>query len=225
MVERRHEPLDWPLPVFGLTGSIASGKSTLARLLAGLGAEVIDADRTAHRLMWKGRPVYRRVVAEFGRAILGPGGGIDRARLGARVFSRKASRRRLEAILHPAILASARRAIERIAVEHFAVVVFEAALLMESGFDRLMHDSIVVVAERRVQVERLVRLRRMGRAEADRRIRAQWSGGRKAGRARWVVENSGTQRELEIEASRLWKQLLSHRATRTLRRGFSGPAR
>lgn len=225
MPVRRHEPVDWPLPVFGLTGSIASGKSTLARALRGLGAGVIDADSTGHRLMWKGRPVYREVVEMFGPSVLGERGGIDREKLGARVFGDRRARARLEAILHPAILRAARRAAGRIASERFCVAVFEAALLMESGFDALVHDSIVVVCDPDLQVDRLARERGIDPGEARRRIRAQWSGERKAERARWVIRNDGAPGDLEHEAAGLYEKLLAHRVTRAMRRAFSGPSR
>ena len=109
MPEQMNGGRGWSLPVFGLTGSIASGKSAFSRQLGRLGAEVIDADRLGHSLMWKGRSAYQEIVGAFGRRILGPGGGIDRRKLGRIVFGDPESRTRLEAILHPAILAAARR--------------------------------------------------------------------------------------------------------------------
>ena len=120
--------------------------------------------------MWKGRRVYREVVELFGPSVLGERGGIDREKLGARVFGDRRARARLEAILHPAILRAAQRAAGRIARERFCPVVFEAPLLMESGFDALVHDSIVVVCDSHLQVERLERERGIDRAEARRRV-------------------------------------------------------
>ncbi len=214
MAEPRTNGLEWPLPVFGLTGTIASGKSTLAAALESQGAALIDADRLGHRLMWKGRRAYRRIVDLFGRSILGPRGGIDRAKLGAVVFDDARARARLEAVLHPAILAGARRRVEALARERFCIVVFEAALLMESGFDALMDDTIVVLADRATLLDRLVRLRGLDRAEALVRLGAQWSGERKAGRARWVVDNDGTPQQLCSRAARLYRQLERHPRTR-----------
>ncbi|MBW2260409.1 MAG: dephospho-CoA kinase [Deltaproteobacteria bacterium] len=214
MVEPRTNAFEWPLPVFGLTGTIASGKSTLAAALESQGAALIDADRLGHELLWKGRSAYRMVVDLFGRSILGPRGGIDRVKLGARVFDDARARARLEAVLHPAILASARRRIDALARGRFRVVVFEAALLYESGLDAVMDDTIVVLAHRATLLDRLVRLRGMDRAEALGRIRAQWTPERKAERARWVVENNGTPQELQGRAVRLYRELARHPAAR-----------
>jgi len=214
MVELRTNAPEWPLPVFGLTGTIASGKSTLAGALENQGAALIDADRLGHRLLWKGRSAYRRVVDLFGRSILGPRGGIDRAKLGARVFADARARARLEAVLHPAILASARRRVDALARGRFRIVVLEAALLMESGLDAVMDDTIIVLADRAALMDRLVRLRGVDRDGALRRIRAQWTPGRKAERARWVVENNGTPQELQAVAVRLYRELTRHPTTR-----------
>jgi dephospho-CoA kinase len=166
----------WPLPVFGLTGTIASGKSTLATALEDRGACLVDADRLGHRLLWKGRSAHRQVVELFGRSILGRRGGIDRARLGALVFADAEARARLEAVLHPAIVAAARRKVRALARERFCIVIFEAALLVESGFHVLVDDTIVVLAGREAILDRLVRLRGLDRSEARRRLAAQWTG-------------------------------------------------
>jgi dephospho-CoA kinase len=204
----------WPLPVFGLTGTIASGKSTLATALEDRGACLVDADRLGHRLLWKGRSAHRQVVELFGRSILGRRGGIDRARLGALVFADAEARARLEAVLHPAIVAAARRKVRALARERFCIVIFEAALLVESGFHVLVDDTIVVLAGREAILDRLVRLRGLDRSEARRRLAAQWTGRRKAERARWVVHNDGTPEQLEARAGRLYRQLERHPATR-----------
>jgi dephospho-CoA kinase len=204
----------WPLPVFGLTGTIASGKSTLATALGARGACLIDADRLGHRLLWKGRSAHREVVELFGRSILGRRGGIDRARLGALVFADARARARLEAILHPAILAAARRRVSAIARGGFGIVVFEAALLVESGFHALMDDNIVVLAGRAAILDRLVRLRGLDPAAARERLAAQWTGRRKAEQARWVVHNDGTPEQLRARADRLYRELEQHPATR-----------
>jgi dephospho-CoA kinase len=208
--------------VFGLTGSIASGKSTFGRALVARGAELVDADRLGHRLLWKGRPGYRRVLGEFGPAILGPRGGIDRSRLGRLVFGDPDARRRLEAILHPAILDAARRRIVEIASAGWCIVVFEAALLVESGFDALMDDTVVVIASPGLQLDRLIRQRGMSAGEARRRIRAQLDGRRKAARARWVVRNEAGMPELEAQADRVYAQMLEHPAARSPLRSRPG---
>jgi dephospho-CoA kinase len=213
---RGHEGV-WPLPVFGLTGSIASGKSTFGRFLAALGAQVADADRLGHRLLWKGRPAHRRVVAEFGPGVLGPRGGIDRRKLAGIVFRDAAARRRLEAILHPAIMARVHAWADGLALTRARVAVLEAALLCESGMDDLLDGCVVVLARPSIRVARLVGARRHDEEEALRRVAAQWSDGRKAARASWVVRNEGTLAELEREARRVWSEMLGHPAVRPAR--------
>jgi len=119
---------------FGLTGGVASGKSTVARVLEGLGARIIDADRVGHELLRRPHPAYQEVVRRFGSEILDPTGEIDRKRLGAVVFADPTKLRDLNAILHPPIIAR----VEELAAQHHArnpgaVVVVDAALLFEAG--------------------------------------------------------------------------------------------
>ena len=208
----------WPLPVFGLAGSIASGKTTLARELERLGAVVIDADRVGHAVMRRGSPAWRKVRAEFGRRVAPADGPVDRARLGAVVFGDASARRRLEGLLHPAIESALRARVDRVAREGFAIVVIEAALLPESGLDLSLDGLAVVVSKRAAQVGRLVRSRGMGRAEARRRIAAQWEAGRKTARATWIVRNDGDPSDLALEASRLWRDMRAHPAALAAKR-------
>jgi dephospho-CoA kinase len=202
----RMGPFDWPLPVFGLTGSIGSGKSTLAAMLAGLGADVIDADRVGHELLRRGRRCHREVVERFGEGILDGDARVDREKLGARVFRDPSSRSELERILHPAILESIDRRIRSRARRGSDLVIVEAALLVESGMDRFFDGVIVVTVDPEVQLERLVH-RGMHRSEARRRIDSQWSSGRKAAAARWTIRNDGTLAQLRQHARRLIERM------------------
>jgi len=212
---------EWPLPVFGLTGSIASGKTTLGRMLADLGTEVIDADSTAHRLVGRGRPAFRDIVRTFGRRILDRRGRIDRARLGGIVFRDPVARARLEAILHPAVMAAIRRRVDRIARTRFCPVVIEAALLAESGYGELLDGTIVVVASRAAQIDRLARLRGLSADEARLRIRAQWPSGRKSSAARWIVPNDGSLDDLAREALGVHRGIARHPVTVQKRRAWT----
>jgi dephospho-CoA kinase len=212
------DAIAWDLPVFGLTGSIASGKSELARILSGLGAAVVDADRLGHELLEPGREGHRWVVERFGSCVTRPDGSIDRGELGRVVFDDVRARRDLEAVLHPAILERARRRVSRIAGEDVPFALLEAALLMESGMDRFVADTVVVVASRRVQLDRLVGRRGMSREQATARIDAQWPSSRKAMRARWVVRNDGTLDELERAGRRLMARIERHPAVVAARR-------
>ncbi|HEY8490008.1 MAG TPA: dephospho-CoA kinase, partial [Dehalococcoidia bacterium] len=124
----------------GLTGGIASGKSTISRMLADRGAVIIDADRLGHEAYRPGTPAYRRVVEAFGPEIVGPNGEIDRAKLGARVFGNPEQMKRLTDIVWPAIRELARERIEAERRRGTRVVVLEAAVLVEAGWFDLVDE-------------------------------------------------------------------------------------
>ena len=158
----------------GLTGGIACGKSTVARYLAEAGAVVIDADRLAWEALAPGTPGARAVARAFGRDVA-PGGAVDRARLAALVFGHPRRLRRLEAIVHPRVFAAQRRLTRKIAAgDPAAVIVFDAALLIETGAHRGMDTVIVVTADRPTQLARLRKRDGLTRAQALARIRSQW---------------------------------------------------
>jgi dephospho-CoA kinase len=173
--------------IIGLTGNIGTGKSTVARMLADLGAEVIDADRLAHEVMAPHTPEWRRVVERFGRSILRPDETIDRRALGAIVFADPAALRDLEAILHPAVRARIRA---RFAAAERPVVVVEAIKLLEGGLYLEVDAVWVVTATREAQLQRLMRLRGLTRAEAETRVDAQAPQAEKVARADVVIDNS-----------------------------------
>ncbi|NLE76757.1 MAG: dephospho-CoA kinase [Chloroflexi bacterium] len=202
-----------PLPrrpyVIGLTGNIATGKSQVLRMLAELGAYVIDADRRGHALLRRGGPVYDQVVATFGPAILDGCGQIDRQRLGAVVFSDPQALRRLEKIVHPGVIESVHQEVEQVARDgSHPVVVIEAIKLIEAGMvEKLCDELWVVHATAQQQVERLVQTRGLSPEEARRRMAAQPPQREKEARADWVIDNSGaladTRRQLEAAWARV----------------------
>jgi dephospho-CoA kinase len=173
--------------IIGLTGNIGTGKSTVARMLADLGAEVIDADRLAHEVMAPHTHEWQRVVERFGRSILRPDETIDRRALGAIVFADPAALRDLEAILHPAVRARIRA---RFAAAERPVVVVEAIKLLEGGLYLEVDAVWVVTATREVQLQRLMRLRGLTRTEAETRVDAQAPQAEKVARADVVIDNS-----------------------------------
>jgi len=179
----------------GLTGNIAAGKSTVAGWMAELGCHVLDADRLAHECLAAGEPTYDAVLAAFAdrrEAIVRPDGEIDRAALGRIVFADDAARRRLEAILHPAIRDREAHRIEKIAARtDAAVVVTEAALLYETGGAARYHRMIVVTASDDVRLRRL-QATGLDPDEARRRMDSQMPQDEKAARADFVVDNGGT---------------------------------
>lgn len=187
--------------IIGLTGNIACGKSVVARMLADLGAEVVDADRLVHRLMEPGAEAWGPVVARFGRNILRPDGTIDRLRLGDIVFRDPAALTDLEAILHPG---ARRLAEEAIARSHKRVVVLEAIKLIEVGWRDRVDSLWVVSCPREKQIERLMRDRRLSRAEAELRVDAQSPQEEKLRQADVVIDNSGTLEETRMQVEAAW---------------------
>ena len=190
--------------LIGLTGNIATGKSAVARMLAGLGATVIDADRVAHEVMEPGGAAYAAVVDAFGPEILNPGGTVDRRRLGEIVFRDPAALARLEAAVHPAVLLEVGR---RIAAAEADVVVVEAIKLIEAGMHRAYDALWVVTAPREVQIERLVRERGMAHDEAALRVDAQPPQEEKAALADRVLVNEGTLAQLRAGVEAAWEHL------------------
>ncbi|WP_352428008.1 dephospho-CoA kinase [Thermoflexus sp.] len=190
--------------LIGLTGNIACGKSTVARMLAEMGAAVIDADAVAHAVIRKGTPTYEAIVRRFGPEILGPDGEIDRRRLGDRVFRDPAALRDLEAIVHPAVLAAIQ---ERLAagVEAPAVVI-EAIKLIESGFARACDTLWVVTCPEREQVRRLMAERGLSEEEAWVRIRAQPPPEEKIRLADEVIDNGGDLEATRRQVEAAWRR-------------------
>jgi dephospho-CoA kinase len=199
----------------GLTGGIASGKSTVSSILRELGAVVIDADELAREVVAKGTPGLESVVAEFGPELLTPDGDLDRPAMGALVFRDPSARKRLEAIVHPLVF-------ERIVdleahAADGAVVVHDIPLLAESGRasppDRGGFDAVVVVdAPPDVQVERMVRDRGWTEEDALARIGAQASREDRLTIATYVVDNTGSLADLRRAVQRIYGELTESRA-------------
>ncbi len=177
--------------VVGLTGGIATGKSTVAAMLAARGVTVVDADQIARRLQEPGQPCFRQIVQAFGPETVGADGRLDRARLATLVFGDSAARRRLEEIMHPAIGQAVSVALERAAADGASIGVVEAALILEAGHRERYDCLVVVAASPAVQLERLMRQRGLGEAEARRRMAAQWPTEDKTAAADFVIDNDG----------------------------------
>ncbi len=191
----------------GLTGGIAAGKSTVAAMFAACGAAVVDADRIAHRLQEPGGPCHRKIVEAFGREILDPSGRIDRWRLGALAFADPPSRRRLEAIMHPAIWAACEEEIRAAAAADRSVCLVEAALILETGQRARFQKLVVVTAPEGVQIARLRGQRGLTEESARQRLAAQWSSAEKARHADYVIDNGGDLAATEAEVARVYADL------------------
>jgi dephospho-CoA kinase len=193
--------------VVGLTGGIASGKSTVARLLEALGAPVVDADRLARVVVEPGKPAWTEIVREFGRDILLPDGSIDRKKLGDIVFADEHKRRILGAITHPRIAAAAEEETARHAAAGEPIVIYEAALLVENGLHHLLDGLIVVDASPARQLERALLRDGITPDQARARIAAQLPLERKLAVATHVIDNSGTIEETRAQVERIWREL------------------
>ena len=199
------ERMEGPCPYcIGLTGNIATGKTTVGRMLAMLGAELIDADRVAHRVMAPDGAAYEGVVRTFGPHILASDSTIDRRKLGALVFADPAALRRLEELVHPAVTALIRAQIYR---SPAPVVVIEAIKLLESDLAPLCDEIWVTTCPEELQLERLMTTRGLSREEAELRIRAQPPQEEKLAVADVVIDTSGTLEETRRQVRRVWEVL------------------
>jgi dephospho-CoA kinase len=213
----------------GLTGGLASGKSTVAAALRSLGAEVLSADELGRALMEPGQPVFSAIVERFGREVVGPDGKLDRARLAGMAFE-GGRLQELNAIIHPAVIAAEQRWTEQVFARNpAAVAVVESALIFEVERDaRARGESETVLADWRRRLDRIVvvtapdelkiaryaaRIRRSGvgaaTAEADARLRLthQIPDAAKAARADYVIDNSGDKETLLAQVEKIWQLL------------------
>ena len=194
----------------GLTGGIASGKSTVARIFQELGAHLLDADRIAREVVPPGSQALSRIARAFGKEVLRPDGTLDRAALGALVFADVGKRRVLEGILHPLILEEIDRRIEELErSDPGGIVVVEAALILELGRQGEFDTLVVVWADEDQQRRRLIERDKLSVEGADRRLDAQMSLSEKRGRTRFVVDNSGDQAACRADAERVYGELLA----------------
>lgn len=192
----------------GLTGGIAVGKTTVMQTLEALGAVCFDADQIARRVVEPGQPGLDAVVAEFGRDVLAPDGALDRAALGRIVFADPSRRKRLEQLLHPPIIAEQDRLVaEALARDPKAIVVVDAALMIESGGYTRFDVVVVVHCDAETQIARLMSRNGFTREEALARIAAQMPQEEKLRYADLTVDTSGTRDETRARTEALWAEL------------------
>lgn len=183
----------------GLTGGVASGKSTVAAMLTELGAVVVDADAIAREVVAAGTPGLAAVVAEFGEELLTEDGELDRPAMGRLVFHDDDARRRLEAIVHPLVFE--RYAEQEATAPEGALVVHDIPLLVESGRASEFDAVVVVDVPRELQVERMLRDRGWSLVDAEARIAAQATREQRLAVATHVIENTGTLDELRARVA------------------------
>jgi len=200
----------------GLTGGIATGKSTVSDLLRGLGGEIIDADLLAREVVEPGQPALAQIVGEFGRDVLTAAGALDRKKLGAIVFANPERRLRLEAITHPAIRERFLARLDTLAERGFAgIVVFDAPVMIESGNYKNMERMIVVVTDDATQMARLRGRDGTDEAENRRKIASQMPLAEKAKLADYVIDNSGTREATAEQVGRVYAALMSELQSRS----------
>ncbi len=189
----------------GLTGGIGAGKSEVSRRLAGYGAVLIDADAIAREVVAPGTPGLAEVVATFGPGLLREDGGLDRDRLGAIVFADPDKLAQLNAIIHP--LVGRRMSELEKAADPDAIVVHDVPLIAENGLAAAYDVVVVVDTPPALQLDRLVRLRRLSREQAEARMAAQATREQRLAIADFVIDNSGSLAELDRQVGDLWAEL------------------
>lgn len=194
--------------VLGITGNIASGKSSVAAEFERLGAAVVDADQLAREVVEPGSEGLSRLVELFGEEILTSDGDLNRSCLADIIFAAPDARKQLNGIVHPAI---AELALSRLAElrnrPDIPLIVYEAPLLFETGAEGRVDKVLVVKINEDMQRQRLIERDKLSAEDADNRIAAQMSQDEKLKRANYVIDNSGTLEEMRIQAAALWEQL------------------
>lgn len=204
-----------------LTGGLASGKSTAARQLQALGAHVIDADLLGHQAYEPGTRAHARILEVFGDQVRGPDGRIDRKALGARVFGQPAELRKLTEIVWPAIKALAAQEIARVRAQRSApLIVLEAAVLFEAGWQDLGDEVWVNLVDREVAIARAMARDGAAREAMAQRIDAQWSNAERLALADVVIDNNGSPESMQAQVVRQWQRA---RATPRLQQPHVGP--
>lgn len=193
--------------VIGLTGGIASGKSTVTRFFKDRGIPVIDADILGHRTYDPGTDTFAAVVAAFGQDLVAPDGSIDRRVLGGKVFGKPEELKRLTDIVWPGIRKLASEALSEFEAAGNTLVVLEAAVMFEAGWEDLVNEVWVVVVEPDLAVERLATRNGLDAAAARARIDSQLSNAERIARADVVITNNGTLDELESNIQQAWNAL------------------
>jgi len=193
--------------IVGLTGGIASGKSSVAAILKKLGAAVINADELSREVVQPGQKGWREIVDAFGSDILQADQSLDRRKLRKIAFDDAQARKKLEAIIHPQVRALAEQRIQEYAAAGFAIVVYEVPLLFEVNLHHWLRPVILVACESQTQLQRIAQRDRVADADAQKTIDAQMSLEEKRKLADYVIENNGSLEDLERRVRELWEKL------------------
>lgn len=195
--------------IVGMTGGIGTGKTTAAEMFRRMGAAVIDADEISHRLIYPGRPAWKKIVSTFGKAVLRRDYFIDRKILAQKVFSDSRQLKKLNGIIHPLVYKAIREKIATIRrPDPSAVVILDVPLLLESVGQRHADKLVVVAAPRDVQLKRVCEKFGIGKSDALRRIKAQMPLKEKIKIADFVIDNGGSLISTEKQVRAIWKTLV-----------------
>jgi dephospho-CoA kinase len=197
------------MKLVGLTGGIASGKTTVAAILERLGAEIIDADALAREVVEPGKPAWQEIVDRFGTEILQPDQTLDRKKLRAIVFNNPEARGQLEAITHPKIRHLAEQKIQTLIDAGASLIVYVAPLLFETKVHTWLRPVIVVACDPEIQKRRLKQRDQLSDDEIERHLQAQMSLDEKRRLADYVVENVGSLQELEQQVAAVVQKIRS----------------
>ena len=190
----------------GLTGGIASGKTTVCSLLEAKGCTIIDADAVAHKLLLRGQPGYEPVIKAFGQGILGDSGEIDRGKLGTMVFVNRGKLEQLNQLLHPEVIRTIEETLETLRKSGARVIV-DASLMIESGFHRNFRRLVLVTCTLAQQVERLMTRNGLTQEQARQRIALQMPLKQKRAFATDIIDNSGTHERTRMQVDALFEDL------------------
>ncbi len=196
------------MQVIGLTGGIATGKSTVSAILKKAGAEIIDADRIAREVVKKGLPAYREIVENFGETVLLSNGEINRSVLGDLIFNDPRKKQLLNRIVHPHVRRETNRQLKDMEKSSpDTIAVLDIPLLFETEMHKDLSEVIVVYAPEHIQVERLMKRDNISEADAVARVRSQMPIEEKKKRATIVIDNSGTMQDTRKRTLEIFKTL------------------
>ena len=194
----------------GLTGGIGSGKSTVTKILAELGAPVIDADKVGHAVYQPDGPAYPEMIAAFGEGILAPDRTIDRKKLGPIVFADPEALKRLNAIMHPTMFTRMREMVTGMRTEgERKPIVIEAAVLIEANWQPLFEEIWLVTTSQERVIERVEKERGLAREQIEARIRSQLSDDERRHHTTEVIANDGSIEELRSKVAKLWESMVA----------------
>lgn len=192
--------------LIGLTGGVATGKSTVAKMFERCGAIVIDADKLAREVVRPGKPAWREIVRRFGTSVLNGDQTINRQILGQIVFQNRTKRRQLERIIHPRVAHEQARLTRQAARQDpKAIVIYDVPLLFEAGIDKRVDKTVVVTTDRETQIARLKKRNGLTRSEALRRIKSQMPLTLKRRHADYVLDGTKQPRRLANDVNQLFK--------------------